>query len=94
MLLKHMGHQEKTDAFDFECLMVMGLLHCVDRSRPVGKAKAFYGIMQDGGSEKHRMINARDKDWIPIANKVFRLACFVSAELSAESGRYSTSELG
>ena len=88
-----MGHEQNTNDFDFDSLMIMGLLHCVDRSRPVNKAKALYDVMQDGGSARHDMINARDKDWIPTCNKIFRLACIVPAMGSEQSNNYSSNEL-
>ena len=91
-LMQHLQHENK-EAFDFESLMIFGLLHCVDRSNPVNKAKAFFSVLQDGGSAKQSHINARDRDWIPVANKLFRLACIVPAEGSRQSAKYSAGEL-
>lgn len=55
-------------------LIMFGLLHCVDSNKPLQKAKALYGILQDGGLEAHAQISAGDKDMKPTFAAICDLA--------------------
>ena len=59
------------DQIDVEILNLFALLHCA--GKPIDKTRVLYGILQEGGFEKHEEISAADKDLIPAFNKLCSL---------------------
>jgi hypothetical protein len=59
---------------DCDYLRCFALLHCGGQVRQ--KAVAFYGILQEGGIERHEFISATDKDLEPILLKIIGLSCW------------------
>ena len=52
--------------------MCLGVLLC--HGKPMEKAKVFYGVLQEGGLEKHEFIAAEDRDFPDIFKKLCMLA--------------------
>ena len=67
---------EKGDGIDYESLVCLAILHCVDKKKkpPVNKAIALYELLQDGGAEKQKYISASDKDWQTVMPKYLTMA--------------------
>ena len=38
---------KRDDGYDYQCLVVMGMLYCVDQKKPKEKAMAFFALLQD-----------------------------------------------
>ena len=74
---------------DYEFLVIMALLHCRDAAKPVEKAIALYGLLQEGGAEKHHMISASDKDWKIIIPALFKAAISVPMDNVNNGSLYS-----
>ena len=66
--------EQGSGSYDYEILVIIGLLYCKDQRKPKDKAMALYNLLQDGGKEKHPQITANDKDWAIIADKMFEIA--------------------
>ena len=64
------GHT--VEQIDADFLRVFGLLHC--GGKPRDKAICLYGILQEGGLERHEFISAQDKDIEPIFEKMCAFA--------------------
>ena len=92
LLLKHISYQDDASSYDYQKLMLLGILYCVDRSKPFAKAKEFYGVLQDGGFEKQPHINAMDKDWLVVCNSLFTLATLFAAEGSDQKQCYDETQ--
>ena len=56
---------------DVDILTLFSLFHC--SGKPIDRATAFYGILQDGGLEAHEEISAGDKDLVPVFTKMCKL---------------------
>ena len=59
------------------------------RSRPIDKTNAFYGVLQEGGFEKHAQISAGDKDFIPVFLKVCQFSTTDVFKLVVSTGQES-----
>lgn len=62
------------DQIDVDYLILFGMLHCRDKSRPERKAVGFYEVLQDGGLQNHQHISAGDKDLEPTFQKLCEFA--------------------
>jgi len=80
------------DSLDFKSLMMMGLLYGVSGHNSTAKAREFYDLLQTGGAEKQSCIAARDKDWIPVLNRLFTLATLIAAAGAGQIALYTASE--
>lgn len=79
---KREGHT--MDQIDVDILKTIGLFHCA--GKPRDKAIVFYGILQEGGVEKHTFISAQDKDLIPVFEKMCSLATWELFEIAKQVG--------
>ena len=78
------NHTEEQIDVDF--LKLIGLFHCA--GKPRDKAIAFYGILQDGGLEKHKFISAQDKDLNPIFEKMCAISSWELFEIGESVGEF------
>ena len=81
-LKEHCLHADGTN-LDYNKLIMVGLLHAQDKANCLTKAKWLYNILQEGGSEVHEFISAKDKDFVIVYEQMFKLvttAAFDGAE--------------
>ena len=69
---------------DCDFLRCFALLHCGGKLRD--KAIAFYGVLQEGGIERHEFISAQDKDLNPIFLKIVGLCHWELFTAAAQVG--------
>ena len=61
-------------SFDYQKLVMLGLLYCVDGKKPTEKAIALFNLLQEGGAEKQEYIAAGDKDFPYVMHSILSLA--------------------
>ena len=66
--MNSMVFANKAGYTDVDSLILFGILHCA--GSPKDKTEVLYGVLQDGGQEKHKHITAGDKDMVPTLTKL------------------------
>ena len=63
---------------------MFALLHCA--GKPLDKAKTLYCLLQKGGFEKQKWIAAKDRDLLPVFNKMCSFVTHDIFELAVIAG--------
>lgn len=63
-------------------------MHCSGKT--IDKTNALFCILQDGGFERHEIISAGDKDFIPVFNKICEFATCDVFKLAYLTGSVAT----
>lgn len=72
--LTMMCSDDEGSSFDYQKLVMLGLLYCVDARKPTEKAIHLFNLLQEGGVEKQEYIAAGDKDFPDIMHGLLSLA--------------------
>ena len=73
-LFKDPKKNQTGDQIDADILRIAGVISCQDDLED--KAKAFYGLVQEGGMERHEHLSANDKDLAPVFEKICELSAW------------------